>query len=110
MKQTAGNMGVDLFLIDTGDLHDGTGFSDATTVDGEQSMPVFDEIDYDLLTIGRAYYIVTCIESSADITKGNHELYESEVAYQMFNEYAGKWGDKYVTSNVKVYNDTSKEY
>ena len=28
----------------------------------------------------------------------------------MFNDYAGKWGDKYVTSNVKVYNETSKEF
>lgn len=52
MKQTAGNMGVDLLLIDTGDLHDGTGLSDATKLDGEKSMPIFDEVDYDLLTIG----------------------------------------------------------
>lgn len=52
MKQTAGNMGADLLIVDTGDLHDGTGLSDATTVDGTESMPVFDEIDYDLLTIG----------------------------------------------------------
>lgn len=52
MKQTAGNIGVDLLLIDTGDLHDGNGLSDATTVDGTESMPIFEEIDYDLLTIG----------------------------------------------------------
>ncbi|KAF4510344.1 hypothetical protein G6O67_002237 [Ophiocordyceps sinensis] len=92
MKQTAGNMGVDLLLVDTGDLHDGTGLSDATKVDGTKSMPIFDEIDYDLLSIG------------------NHELYVSEVAYQMFNEYARKWGDKYVTSNVQVLNQTSGNY
>ena len=52
MKQTAGNMGVDMLIIDTGDLHDGAGLSDATTVDGTDSMPIFSEIDYDLLTIG----------------------------------------------------------
>jgi len=34
----------------------------------------------------------------------------SEVAYQMFNEYARKWGDKYVTSNVKVLNQTTGKY
>ncbi|KAM3562338.1 hypothetical protein ARSEF4850_002819 [Beauveria asiatica] len=86
MKQTAGNMGVDLLLIDTGDLHDGTGLSDATQPDGELSMPIFDEIAFDLLTIG------------------NHELYVTEVAYQMFNTWAKKWGDRYVTSNVKILN------
>ncbi len=52
MKQTAGNMGADLLLVDTGDLHDGTGLSDATKQDGQLSMPIFDEVDYDLLTIG----------------------------------------------------------
>lgn len=52
MKQTAGNMGADLLLVDTGDLHDGTGLSDAVKPDGKLSMPIFDEIDYDLLTIG----------------------------------------------------------
>lgn len=92
MKQTAGNMGADLLIVDTGDLHDGTGFSDATKLDGEKSMPVFDEIDYDLLTIG------------------NHELYVSEVSYQMFNQYSKKWGDKYLTSNVKIRNPATNEF
>ncbi|KAK2593756.1 hypothetical protein QQS21_008517 [Conoideocrella luteorostrata] len=92
MKQTAGNMGVDLLLIDTGDLHDGTGLSDSTKPDGEKSMPIFTEIDYDLLTIG------------------NHELYVSEVAYQIFNDYARNWGDRYVTSNVKIMNKKTGQY
>ncbi|UNI21468.1 hypothetical protein JDV02_007456 [Purpureocillium takamizusanense] len=92
MKHTARSMGVDLLLVDTGDLHDGNGVSDATTPDGTKSMPIFSEIDYDLLTIG------------------NHELYVTEVAYQMFNEYARKWGDRYVTSNVKVLNQTTGQY
>jgi hypothetical protein len=34
----------------------------------------------------------------------------TEVAKQMFNEYAKKWGDRYLTSNVKVYNDATKQY
>ncbi|KAJ3494038.1 hypothetical protein NLG97_g4341 [Lecanicillium saksenae] len=92
MKQTAGNMGADLLLLDTGDLHDGTGLSDATKQDGELSMPIFDEVAYDLLTIG------------------NHELYVTEVAYQMFNTWAKKWGDRYVTSNVKILNPQTNEF
>lgn len=41
---------------------------------------------------------------------GNHELYVTEVSYQMFNDYAKKWGDKYVTSNVKVYNQATGQF
>lgn len=52
MKRTAKEKGVDLLLIDTGDLHDGTGLSDSTNVDGDKSMPIFDAIDFDILTIG----------------------------------------------------------
>ncbi|KJZ77027.1 hypothetical protein HIM_03348 [Hirsutella minnesotensis 3608] len=92
MKDSAHRMGADLLLIDTGDLHDGTGLSDATKVDGTESMPIFKEIDYDLLAMG------------------NHELYVTDVAYQMFNEYARKWGDRYVTSNVQVLNKTTGQY
>lgn len=53
MKRTAKDLEVDMLLVDTGDLHDGSGLSDATKVDGEESMPIFDNIDYDLLTIGK---------------------------------------------------------
>jgi 2',3'-cyclic-nucleotide 2'-phosphodiesterase (5'-nucleotidase family) len=54
MKHKAGNMGVDLLIVDTGDLHDGTGLSDTTTPDGKVSNQIFNELsDYDLLTIGK---------------------------------------------------------
>ncbi len=52
MKHKAGNLGVDLLLVDTGDLHDGNGLSDAALPNGVISNPIFDEIDYDILTIG----------------------------------------------------------
>lgn len=55
MKHKAGNLGVDLLLIDTGDLHDGNGLSDATTPNGAVTNPIFENIDYDLLTIGTAW-------------------------------------------------------
>ena len=41
---------------------------------------------------------------------GNHELYVSEVAFQVFNKFAKTWGEKYVTSNVKIYNNATKQY
>ncbi|KAI2641922.1 Metallo-dependent phosphatase-like protein [Hypomontagnella submonticulosa] len=91
-KHQAGNMGVDLLVVDTGDLHDGAGLSDATTPDGEISMKVFDKVDYDLLTIG------------------NHELYLADVAYQALDEISTYWGDKYLTSNVQVLNRQTKEW
>lgn len=76
----------------TGDLHDGAGLSDATAVDGEQSNVVFEKLDYDLLTIG------------------NHELYVTEIAYQDYNSFSKVWGDKYLTSNVQILNQTTNEF
>ncbi|KAI1414217.1 Metallo-dependent phosphatase-like protein [Hypoxylon sp. FL1857] len=91
-KHQAGNMGVDLLLVDTGDLHDGAGLSDATTPDGEISMKVFDQVEYDLLAIG------------------NHELYLANVAYQTLNEISTYWGEKYLTSNVQILNQQTSEW
>ncbi|KAI2463119.1 Metallo-dependent phosphatase-like protein [Annulohypoxylon bovei var. microspora] len=91
-KHQAGNMGVDILLVDTGDLHDGAGLSDATTPDGEISMKVFDKVDYDLLTIG------------------NHELYLATVAYQAMYNISTYWGDKYLTSNVQILNPETSEW
>ncbi|KAI0379842.1 Metallo-dependent phosphatase-like protein [Hypomontagnella monticulosa] len=91
-KHQAGNMGVDLLVVDTGDLHDGAGLSDATTPDAEISMKVFDKVEYDLLTIG------------------NHELYLADVAYQTLDEISTYWGDKYLTSNVQILNRQTKEW
>ncbi|KAI4177325.1 MAG: hypothetical protein LQ346_007695 [Caloplaca aetnensis] len=86
MKHKAGNLGVDLLLVDTGDLHDGNGLSDASTPNGAVSNPIFENVDYDLLTIG------------------NHELYVSDVAYETFNQFSKVYGDRYITSNVQIIN------
>ena len=40
-----------------GDLHDGNGLSDAALPNGVFSNPIFDEIDYDLLTIGKFCFL-----------------------------------------------------
>lgn len=41
---------------------------------------------------------------------GNHELYQSDVSYEMFHKWARKWGDKYLTSNVKILNKASGQF
>lgn len=94
MKKQARERNVDLLLIDTGDLHDGAGLSDASAslpngVNGQLSNPIFEQIDYDLLTIG------------------NHELYVSEIAYETFSQFAKVYGDRYLTSNVQIYNENT---
>ncbi|KAI1823143.1 ser/Thr protein phosphatase family [Xylaria intraflava] len=91
-KNEADKLDVDLLLVDTGDLHDGTGLSDATSPDGKLSNQIFDDIDYDILTIG------------------NHELYLADVAYQTLNEISAYWGEKYLTSNVQIVNQQTGEW
>ncbi|KAK2009464.1 calcineurin-like phosphoesterase [Colletotrichum eremochloae] len=95
MRQKAHDLDVDLLVVDTGDLHDGAGLSDATGVsfyangtgvNGQVSNPIFQNIDYDVLAIG------------------NHELYVSAVAYETFNQFAKVYGDRYLTSNVQIRN------
>ncbi|KAF1931806.1 uncharacterized protein M421DRAFT_417555 [Didymella exigua CBS 183.55] len=92
MKQKANKLGVDLLLVDTGDLHDGAGLSDATSPNGLVSNPIFENVDYDLLTIG------------------NHELYVTEIAYETFSNFSKVYGDKYLTSNVQIKNPSTGEF
>lgn len=42
----------DLFVVDTGDTHDGNGLSDTTDPHGKVSQPMLTYIPYDILTIG----------------------------------------------------------
>ncbi|SCU91710.1 LAME_0E13542g1_1 [Lachancea meyersii CBS 8951] len=74
----------DLILIDTGDKHDGNGLSDATATNGQLSTEIFNEQDYDLLTLG------------------NHELYteENTVLEYYSTATSKKFRDAYVSSNV----------
>ncbi|KAM3164023.1 Metallophos domain-containing protein [Lachancea thermotolerans] len=75
----------DLVLVDTGDKHDGNGLSDATVPNGLESTKVFNEQDYDLLTLG------------------NHELYTEENTVLEYCSTANseKFKDAYVSSNVE---------
>merc|ERR1711939_810332 len=87
MKAKADALGGDLLLVDSGDLHDGTGFGDATTPNGKLTLPIFQKLPYDLLSIG------------------NHELYTTEIANNTYHNFAPHWGGRYITSNVE-FNDT----
>lgn len=86
MKHQATRLGVDLLLIDTGDLHDGAGLSDNTDPNGLVANPIFENVQYDLLSIG------------------NHELYITDIAYETFNGFSKVYGERYLTSNVQVLN------
>jgi 2',3'-cyclic-nucleotide 2'-phosphodiesterase (5'-nucleotidase family) len=44
------------------------------------------------------------------LTIGNHELYVSEIAYETFGQFAKIYGDRYVTSNVKILNPTTGKF
>lgn len=92
MRAKAKAYDVDLLLVDSGDLHDGAGLSDATHPNGLDSNELFEEIDYDVLT------------------PGNHELYEAEVTYEHFYNFSRRYGDRYVSSNVQVYNPVTSEF
>jgi 2',3'-cyclic-nucleotide 2'-phosphodiesterase (5'-nucleotidase family) len=64
----------------------------ATTPNGLITNPIFENIEYDVLTIG------------------NHELYVSEISYEHFNQFAKVYGDRYVTSNVKILNPSTGNF
>jgi 2',3'-cyclic-nucleotide 2'-phosphodiesterase (5'-nucleotidase family) len=66
--------------------------SDATAVNGNVSNAIFENLDYDLLTIG------------------NHELYVTEIAYETFSNFSKVYGDRYLTSNVQIINPVTKQY
>ena len=93
-RAAAARRGVDLLVVDTGDLHDGAGLSDATTPNGAVSNAVFASggIDFDLLAIG------------------NHELYLANVAYETWANFAALYGDRYLTSNVQILSPESGQW
>ncbi|KAF8885968.1 Metallo-dependent phosphatase-like protein [Infundibulicybe gibba] len=87
MKEIAEKRDVDLLLIDSGDLHDGTGLSDgfpAGGVDAHDANEFFKQLPYDVLAIG------------------NHELYIYANALDMYNNFAPRFNGRYLSSNVNI--------
>ena len=44
------------------------------------------------------------------MTIGNHELYISDIAYETFYNFSRHYGDRYLTSNVQIYNPSTSRY
>ncbi|KAG8899457.1 hypothetical protein FRB99_006702 [Tulasnella sp. 403] len=87
MKRKAARQGVDLLVVDSGDLHDGNGLSDGFPeggVNGHETNKFFTKIPYDALAIG------------------NHELYKYPVSLDVYRNFAPKWKGRYLTSNVNI--------
>ncbi|KAK0189116.1 Metallo-dependent phosphatase-like protein [Armillaria mellea] len=87
MKEIAIRKDVDLLLVDSGDLHDGTGLSDGFPpggVDGHESTKFLAELPYDVMAIG------------------NHELYVYANTLDMHQNLAPKLNGRYLSSNVNI--------
>ncbi|KAJ7632877.1 Metallo-dependent phosphatase-like protein [Roridomyces roridus] len=87
MKELALQKDVDLLLVDSGDLHDGTGLSDGYPtggVDAHASNEFFKQLPYDLLAIG------------------NHELYIYNNTLDMYRNFAPRFNGRYLSSNVNI--------
>ena len=42
--------------------------------------------------------------------EGNHELYVTDIAYETFNQFSKIYGDRYVTSNVQILNNSTGQF
>ncbi|GLB37901.1 putative ser thr protein phosphatase [Lyophyllum shimeji] len=87
MKEIAIERDVDLLLVDSGDLHDGTGLVDGFPpggVDAHDANKFFTQLPYDVLAIG------------------NHELYVYANALDMHKNFAPKFDGRYLSSNVNI--------
>lgn len=87
MKEIALKKDVDLLLVDSGDLHDGTGLTDGYPpggVDGHDSNKFFSQLPYDVLAIG------------------NHELYDYAVTLDMYKNFAPLYKGRYLSSNANI--------
>ncbi|KAF7352259.1 Vacuolar protein [Mycena venus] len=92
MKELAEEKDVDLLLVDSGDLHDGSSPSERACrmdfrlggVDAQDSNEFFKQIPYDVLAIG------------------NHELYIYANTYDMHKNFAQHFKGRYLSSNVNI--------
>lgn len=83
MKRKAHNEGRDLLIIDSGDLHDGTGLSDTTPVDGQITDKIFKYLDYDLLSVGYILFAYELIR--------NHELYVGDITKAVYEKFIPRY-------------------
>ncbi|KAF8920560.1 Metallo-dependent phosphatase-like protein [Mucidula mucida] len=95
MKEIAIAKDVDLLLVDSGDLHDGTGLSDGFPpggIDAHESNEFLKQLPYDVMAIG------------------NHELYIYNNTLDMHQNFAPALNGRYLSSNVNItYVDADNE-
>ncbi|KAI6041598.1 Metallo-dependent phosphatase-like protein [Pisolithus marmoratus] len=87
MKQIALEKNVDLLLVDSGDVHDGTGLSDGYPpggVDAHESNKFLERLPYDLMAIG------------------NHELYVYADTYDVYTNFVPQLHGRYLSSNANI--------
>jgi len=84
IMQEAERQKKDVFLLNSGDIVDGTGLSNLSPVNGRQLLPLLTKVPFDALGIG------------------NHELYQSATVGNMVSSgFVQGWGGRYITSNVR---------
>ncbi|OJA20846.1 hypothetical protein AZE42_02508 [Rhizopogon vesiculosus] len=87
MKEIAIEKDVDLILVDSGDLHDGTGLSDGFPpggVDAHESNKFLERLPYDVMSIG------------------NHELYIYADTYDTYTNFVPHLDGRYLSSNANI--------
>ncbi|KAH9485625.1 hypothetical protein JR316_0002535 [Psilocybe cubensis] len=87
MKEIAIERDVDLLLVDSGDLHDGTGLTDgfpAGGIDAHDANQFIKQLPYDVMAIG------------------NHELYVYANALDMHRNFAPSLKGRYLSSNANI--------
>lgn len=82
LRAAAAQEGSELLVLDSGDLVEGTGLSDATPIHGEFIFPIAQQVDYDALTIG------------------NHDIGHPDTVALLKSTYVPNWAGKYITSNT----------
>eukprot|EP00041_Stephanoeca_diplocostata_P007301 m.102432 g.102432 ORF g.102432 m.102432 type:complete len:557 (+) comp16821_c1_seq2:219-1889(+) len=83
VQDLADAQGKDILLVNSGDIVDGHGLSDATKPKGTVLFPLLAKVPFDAFSIG------------------NHELYQSSVTNNLADSgFIGQWRGKYLTSNV----------
>lgn len=82
-RADAAKLGKDVFLVDNGDVIDGTGISNTAADHCAHLLPLLQQVPYDALNCG------------------NHELYDAATTEHMVaSGYIDSWKGRYLTSNL----------
>jgi hypothetical protein len=74
-------------------LHDGTGLSDTTAVDGEITDEIFKYIDYDVLSVGYALF------PPLRANFRNHELYVGDITKAVYKKFVPRYKGRSISGS-----------